>query len=198
MSPTAVLRRLVHVLLDPPDFPDTVAAFRFLAAADERRARGGCTCMTVDHALSLTDWMSIAVALQAACEQGRTELAGYLAQRMEPCATRGVTLMDALFEMDVPAATERLSDFKSWVAEVRWAFEAAALSSEVFTTYSVAKANELPEPPDTAHHWGLLTMLLHAEGLIRPVGWASAKRGPSHASSLKTWVGVTTRIGSAA
>lgn len=170
----------------------------YVAAPVESRVPSGCVCRGVVHALSLPDRMSVTTALQVARDAGRTELADYLAQRLEPCTTRGVTLPDALFEMELPPGAEQRPDFKSWVAEVRWAFEKAALSGEVFTTYSVARANTLPEPPDTAHHWGLLTMLLHHEGLIRPVGWASSTRGPSHASSLKTWKGVTARIGSAA
>lgn len=188
MTLTSTLRRAVHVLMDPPDFPTTVAP----------RTGPGCRCRAVTHALTVRVQEDVSTDLRIARREGRSELADYLAQRLEPCTTRGVTPMDALFEMELPPGAELAPDFKSWVAEVRWAFERAALSGEVFTTYSVARANDLPEPPDTAHHWGLLTMRLHAEGLIRPVGFDAAKRGPSHASSLKTWEGVTARIGSAA
>lgn len=106
--------------------------------------------------------------------------------------------MEPLFEMDLPATPERAEDYESWLDVIRPAFEAAARSGAEFTIYEVAVANNLPEPPDTAHQWGAAACRFRADGLIRHVGFDSAKRGPSHHSSLKKWVGVAGQAGGAA
>lgn len=106
--------------------------------------------------------------------------------------------MDALFEMDRPEAPAQSSDYESWMSVVRPVFEAVALSGREFTTHDVVVEHNLPEPPDPAHHWGRLMTLLHDEQVIRPAGWAHSSRRTSHASGVRTWVGVTTRIAGAA
>lgn len=81
------------------------------------------------------------------------------------------------------------ADYDTWLAAVRPAFEAAAAKPGTFTTYAVAHAANLPEPPDPAHHWGRLMNLLTAEGWVRPAGWAASDRPTTRHSGVRTWRG---------
>lgn len=98
----------------------------------------------------------------------------------------------ALDGMPEPAPTareQRVEDFETWMDQVRPAFERAASTGLPFTSYSVAKAEQLPEPPDTAHHWGRAIGILRDEGLIVHAGWDNSGRASSHSSGVKTWRG---------
>lgn len=93
---------------------------------------------------------------------------------------------------DLPLPSGRRDDFEEWLAEVHSAFEQAARSGAEFTTYDVARRHLLPEPPDPAHDWGRLMVVLHAEGLLVPAGWACSARPSVHASGVRTWRGART------
>jgi hypothetical protein len=99
------------------------------------------------------------------------------------------TPLPGMPEPPVPAAVQRAEDYETWIAAVRPAFEAAAVTGQPFTTYDVAYAAQLPEPPDSAHHWGRLMTLLKEEGWIRTAGWANSSRPTTHHSGVRTWKG---------
>lgn len=88
-----------------------------------------------------------------------------------------------------PPAVQRSEDYETWIAAVRPAFEQAAASGATFTAYEIAHDNQLPEPPDSAHHWGRLLSLLREEGWIRHAGWTTSPRPTAHASGVRTWKG---------
>lgn len=94
----------------------------------------------------------------------------------------------------VPPAVQRAEDYEEWLAAVRPAFEKAAASGETFTAYDVAYANQLPDPPDPAHHWGRLLGLLREEGWIRHQGWACSTRPTTHSSGVRTWRGTRAAV----
>ena len=106
--------------------------------------------------------------------------------------------MDTLFEMARPTAPVRSDDYESWLAVIRPAFVAAAASGRAFTTYEVVVANNLPEPPDTAHQWGSAVAQFHREGLFEEAGFAPSARPKSGSSILKKWVGAGAQSAGAA
>lgn len=91
-----------------------------------------------------------------------------------------------------PAAVQRAEDYETWLAAVRPAFEAAAATGIPFQAYNVAHAANLPEPPDSAHHWGALLRTLAEDGLITTAGWAQSARPTAHHSGVRTWRGTRT------
>lgn len=98
-----------------------------------------------------------------------------------------------------PPGRPRAADYETWMAAVRPAYETAAASGKPFTTYDIADANRLPEPPDPAHHWGRLMTLLQDEGWIRKHGWTCSTRPTTHASGVRVWIGTrAARTGRAA
>jgi hypothetical protein len=94
-------------------------------------------------------------------------------------------------EPPTPPAVQRAEDYETWIAAVRPAFEAAAATGQTFTAYEIAHAASLPEPPDSAHHWGRLLSLLREEGWIRHAGWACSTRPTTHHSGVRTWKGTS-------
>ncbi|MDI5965804.1 hypothetical protein [Streptantibioticus silvisoli] len=99
------------------------------------------------------------------------------------------TLDGTLPPARIPAAVQRAEDYETWLAAVRPAYEAAAASGRPFTTYTVADAANLPEPPDPAHTWGRFMRLLADEGWIRTHGWTTSDRPTTHHSGVRTWIG---------
>ena len=99
-----------------------------------------------------------------------------------------MTAVQPTLDGTIPAA-ERAGDYETWLAAVRPAYEAAAASGRPFTAYSVADTNRLPEPPDSAHHWGRFMRLLAEEGWIRTHGWTTSDRPTTHHSGVRTWIG---------
>jgi hypothetical protein len=97
-------------------------------------------------------------------------------------------------EPKIPAARRRVEDYEEWVAEVWPAFVAAAATGRTFTCFEIADAGRLPEPPDSAHHWGRLMTLLKDEGYIRTAGWACSDRPTSNHSGVRTWKGTRAAI----
>jgi hypothetical protein len=100
--------------------------------------------------------------------------------------TTTATPLPGMPELPTPPAVQRAADYETWLAAVRPAFEKAAAAGLPFTTYDIAHDNDLPEPPDSAHHWGRLMTLLREEGWIRHAGWACST---THHSGVRTWRG---------
>ncbi|MER7788586.1 hypothetical protein [Streptomyces sp. NPDC097640] len=96
---------------------------------------------------------------------------------------------DGMPEPETPAARPRSEDYETWIAAVRPAFEAAAATGRTFTTFEIADANRLPDPPRPQAHWGRLMTLLKDEGWIRTVSWACSDRPTAHHSGVRTWRG---------
>lgn len=92
-------------------------------------------------------------------------------------------------EPPTPPAVQRAADYETWIDAVRPAFEAAATTGRPFTTYAIAHAAQLPEPPDPAHHWGRLMNLLTDDGWVRPHGWTQSDRPTTRHSGVRTWRG---------
>lgn len=116
---------------------------------------------------------------------------------MGGCPVSGQPILEGL---DVPApvpARRVADDYETWIAEVWPAFERAATSGQEFTAYEIARREQLPEPPDPAHHWGRLMTRLQEEDVIRRCGWAQSGRPTTHASGVRTWIGVSKRLGAA-
>lgn len=112
-----------------------------------------------------------------------------------------MTAQPVLDGLDVPTpapARPVSDDYETWIPAVWPAFERAATTGIPFTAYEVADREQLPEPPDPAHHWGRLMTRLQEEGVIQRHGWTTSARPTSHASGVRTWIGVSKRIGAAA
>lgn len=92
-------------------------------------------------------------------------------------------------EPPTPPAVQRAEDYETWIAQVRPAFEAAAATGRPFTTYAIAHAANLPEPPDSAHHWGRLTRALAEDGYMRACGWTQSDRPTTRHSGVRIWRG---------
>lgn len=86
----------------------------------------------------------------------------------------------------VPA---QAADYASWVDEVRPAFVNAARSGREFTTYAVAKAAQLPEPPNPRSDWGNAVQRLVREGLIEHVAFDRSSRPTGERSAVGVWRG---------
>ena len=85
----------------------------------------------------------------------------------------------------VPA---QAADYASWVDGIRPAY-AAARSGREFTTYSVAKDNQLPEPPNSRSDWGNAMQLFVRDGLIEHCGWDRSSRPTAEKSAVAVWRG---------
>ncbi|MEU8525300.1 hypothetical protein AB0C77_06805 [Streptomyces sp. NPDC048629] len=87
------------------------------------------------------------------------------------------------------ATRQRAEDYETWLEQVWPTYLDAAASGRTFTCFEIADANNLPEPPDSAHHWGRLMTLLKDEGYIRTAGWACTERPTANHSGVRTWKG---------
>ena len=97
--------------------------------------------------------------------------------------------LDGTLPESKPTARRRVEDYETWIAAVRPAFEAAAATGKTFTTFEIADAHQLPDPPRPQAHWGRLMTLLKDEGWIRTAGWACSDRPTAHHSGVRTWKG---------
>jgi hypothetical protein len=81
------------------------------------------------------------------------------------------------------------SDYPTWVDEVRPAFVAAARTGRLFTSYEIAKDNELPEPPNPRADWGNLVLSLVRDRLIEHVTFDRSSRPTGERSAVAVWRG---------
>jgi hypothetical protein len=88
-----------------------------------------------------------------------------------------------------PAKSRRIiDDYEAWVDEVWPFYVAAADTGQPFTIDAVARAKQLPDPPNPKSQWGTLPMRLQNEGIIRHhSGGTSARAGHS---MVHVWIGV--------
>ena len=86
----------------------------------------------------------------------------------------------------VPA---QAADYLTWVDDIRPAYVTAARSGREFTTYSVAKDNQLPEPPNPRSDWGNAMQLFVRDGLIEHCGWDRSGRPTAERSAVAVWRG---------
>lgn len=81
------------------------------------------------------------------------------------------------------------ADYHTWADQVRPAFIAAARTGERFTSYEIAKNNELPEPANPKASWGHLVQALARDGVIEQCGWDESSRPSGGHSGVKVWRG---------
>ncbi|WP_033307379.1 hypothetical protein RFN58_07080 [Streptomyces iakyrus] len=81
------------------------------------------------------------------------------------------------------------ADYHSWAATVRPAFVAAARTGQLFTSYEIAKANDLPEPPNPRADWGNLVLSLVRDGVIEHVAFDRSRRPTGERSAVGVWRG---------
>ncbi|MFE9372296.1 hypothetical protein ACFYM2_21350 [Streptomyces sp. NPDC006711] len=102
-------------------------------------------------------------------------------------------------EPKTTATRRQVEAFDDWLDQIRPAFEHAAASGREFTAFSVADANDLPDPRHPQSQWGRAMTLFRDEGLIETAGWACSDRPTAHHSGVRTWRGTAAaRAGRAA
>ncbi|WP_322501787.1 hypothetical protein TR631_33690 [Streptomyces rochei] len=93
---------------------------------------------------------------------------------------------------------QRADDYETWLDVVWPKFTEAAATGRTFTTYEIAEAHRLPDPPNPQAHWGRLMTLLQEQGYVRKAGWANSSRPTTHHSGVRTWRGTAAARRSAA
>lgn len=80
-------------------------------------------------------------------------------------------------------------DYHSWCDQVRPAFVAAARSGRRFTSYEIAKDNDLPEPANPKADWGNFVQSLVRDHVLEHCGWDETSRPGGEHSGVKVWRG---------
>ncbi|MEH0542949.1 hypothetical protein QA802_07670 [Streptomyces sp. B21-105] len=80
-------------------------------------------------------------------------------------------------------------DYRSWVDTIRPAFIRAARTGQWFTSYEIAKTNDLPEPANPKADWGNFVQSLVRHGVIEHCGWDETSRPGGEHSGVKVWRG---------
>jgi hypothetical protein len=84
---------------------------------------------------------------------------------------------------------ETAADYHTWVDQVRPAFVTAARTGRLFTSYEVAKDNDLPEPPKPSSDWGNFVLSLVRDQLIEHVTFDRSSRPTGERSAVAVWRG---------
>jgi hypothetical protein len=84
---------------------------------------------------------------------------------------------------------ETAADYHAWAEQVRPAFVAAAATGQLFTSYEIARQNDLPEPPNPRADWGNLVLSLVRDGLIEHVTFDRSRRPTGERSAVGVWRG---------
>ncbi|MFJ4682005.1 hypothetical protein [Streptomyces sp. NPDC088789] len=79
--------------------------------------------------------------------------------------------------------------YPEWADQVRPAFVAAARTGRLFTSYEIAKDNDLPEPPNPRADWGNLVLSLVRDRLIEHVTFDRSSRPTGERSAVAVWRG---------
>ncbi|HEY6117677.1 MAG TPA: hypothetical protein VI172_17115 [Candidatus Dormibacteraeota bacterium] len=79
--------------------------------------------------------------------------------------------------------------YAEWCDHVRPAFVAAACTGRLFTSYEVARDNDLPEPPNPKADWGNLVLSLVRDRLIEHVTFDRSSRPTGERSAVGVWRG---------
>lgn len=88
----------------------------------------------------------------------------------------------------LPTPTTGLS-YAEWADQVRPAFVAAARTGRRFTTWEIADAEQLPEPPCPRADWGNLTQSLVRDRVIEHCGFDRSSRPTGERSAVSVWRG---------
>lgn len=80
-------------------------------------------------------------------------------------------------------------DYVSWCDTVRPAFVEAARTGRLFTSYEVARDNDLPEPPNSRADWGNLVLSLVRDQVIEHVTFDRSSRPTGERSAVAVWRG---------
>jgi len=88
----------------------------------------------------------------------------------------------------LPTPASGLS-YAEWCDQVRPAFVAAAKSGRWFTSYAIAKDNDLPEPANPKADWGNFVQSLVRDHLIEHCAWDETSRPGGEHSGVKVWRG---------
>ncbi|MEU7416749.1 hypothetical protein [Streptomyces antibioticus] len=80
-------------------------------------------------------------------------------------------------------------DYHTWCDQVRPAFVEAARTGQRFTTYEIARENDLPEPPCARADWGNFTQSLVRDGLLEHCGFDRSLRPTGEHSAVSVWRG---------
>jgi hypothetical protein len=99
-----------------------------------------------------------------------------------------MTTVQPALDGTVPTPASVLG-YAEWVDLVRPAFVAAARTGRRFTTYEVAKDNDLPEPPNPRADWGNATQLFVRDRLIEHCGFDRSSRPTGEKSAVAVWRG---------
>ncbi|MFD5709533.1 hypothetical protein ACFWHW_03910 [Streptomyces pharetrae] len=81
------------------------------------------------------------------------------------------------------------ADYHAWADQCRPAFVAAARTGRMFTSYEIARDNDLPEPPNPRADWGNLVLSLVRDGLIEHVAFDRSRRPTGERSAVAVWRG---------
>ncbi|MEU3283005.1 hypothetical protein [Streptomyces antibioticus] len=74
--------------------------------------------------------------------------------------------------------------YAEWCDHVRPAFVAAARTGRLFTSYEIAKDNDLPEPPNSRADWGNFVLSLVRDRLIEHVTFDRSSRPTGERSAV--------------
>ena len=93
-----------------------------------------------------------------------------------------------MLDGEIPTPDSGL-DYHTWCDQVRPAFVAAARTGRLFTSYEVAKDNDLPEPPNAKADWGNFILSLVRDRLIEHVTFDRSSRPTGERSAVAVWRG---------
>lgn len=93
-----------------------------------------------------------------------------------------------MLDGEIPTPDSGL-DYHTWCNLVRPAFVAAARTGRLFTSYEVAKDNDLPEPPNAKADWGNFVLSLVRDRLIEHVTFDRSSRPTGERSAVAVWRG---------
>lgn len=90
-----------------------------------------------------------------------------------------------------PSKTRRIvDDYEAWESEVRPTFVGVAESGRPFVCWKIAKANDLPEPPNQRLDWARLMTSLRRDHVVRYDGFGLAR----DKSACRRWRGTNEAI----
>jgi hypothetical protein len=97
-----------------------------------------------------------------------------------------MTTVQPTLDGTLPAVAD---DYHSWCDHVRPAFVDAARTGRLFTSYEIARDNDLPEPANPKADWGNFVQSLVRDHVIEHCGWDETIRPGGEHSGVKVWRG---------
>lgn len=99
-----------------------------------------------------------------------------------------MTAVQPALDGTLPAPESGLT-YAEWTDHIRPAFVAAARTGRLFTSYEIAKDNDLPEPPNSRADWGNFILSLVRDRLIEHVTFDRSSRPTGERSAVAVWRG---------